>query len=724
MSPISTRMMFVHTAPATTGIARVVQTPASPAALATNHAVAAHPVVLQQATNVMTVNPAVLHWMDPIIFTRLSLPQPRSGFSLPTLISPVATPNDQTLLEEPQDATKKHYLPGYGIGTTGNGTQLMQWVSLEPIGNSYQLIVHLKENTAQSLSSGNVRIDAPTRCLLTGNLQQRAVTWDFGTATTENNTLKLTLPIADIGTRNSIYQAMTDPAAQAQLILRRSLTVGVPTPPQTGPAPVAGKPAGQPPAQLYRSTAVTIDTAISFTFSKDLDKNVFAQLDGVGGAPPAAWNIVRVNWNQRPYVYYQERNIPTNIYFLPDEFKIARDSNASHSPKLTVVTNGEDINSVTLTLSYVAQPVWSADRIAAAAAILQQQLSLTAPADLAVFDATDTALALTLPPQDPGASVASVQQPGVKIRIPYFIAGSVTLKLAQFQQIYDALFDNVSELLSGMVSVTVDQDVEAIPFTARASDFAGDIFETTTTFDPQANHVSCALRNAIESTIHVDQLGATLTRNGKNVPSTIQQISPSLPVDLVPSPNGKPANPAAGPAATPAPSPPSSLTATVQAAPDRSIDDATKVLFDFTGARVIADAKAIWQAIMQNQVVGPVTRQITIKLVAGLLAPPTAAGGTTGAAAAASSTPAANALLAVQVVFESGQTASFDGSQSADAAGFLNQTVNLAVPVAQYVLHEADTGTYRYRVVQISRGGQTKGDWIVDNTDVLFVSVG
>jgi hypothetical protein len=714
MSPVSTRMMFVHTAPATIGMARLAETPASPAAPAFNHAVAAHPVVLQQASNVMTVNPAVLRWMDPIIFTRFSLPQPRGAFSLPMLISPVATPNDQTLLEEPQDATKKHYLPGYGIATTGNGTQLVQWVSLEPIGKSYQLIVHLKENTAQSLSSGNVRIDAPTRYMLTANLQQQAVSWDFGTAATEDSTLKLTLPIADIGTRNSIYQAMTDPAAQARLILRRSLTVGIPTPPQTSPGSAAGKPAGQPPAQLYRSTAVTIDTAIPFTFSKDLDKNVFAQLDGVGGAPPVAWNIVRVNWNQRPYVYYQERNIPTNIYFLPDEFKIARDSNASHSPKLTVVTNGADIDSVTLTLSYVAQPVWSADRIAAASATLQQQLSLTAPPDLAVFDATDTTLALTLPPQDPGGSVASVQQPGVKIRIPYFIAGSVTLKLAQFQQIYDALFDNISELLSGMISVTVDQDVEAVPFTARASDFAGDIFETTTTFDPQANQVSCALRNAIESTIHVDRLGVTLTRNGKSAPSTVQQISPSLPVDLV----------AAGSAATPTTPPASSLTMTVQAAPDQSIDDATKVLFDFTGTRVIPDAKAIWQAIMQNQVVGPVTRQITIKLIADLLSPASAAGGTTGASATAPATPAANALLAVQVVFESGQTASFDGSQSADAVGFLNQKVNLAVPVAQYVLHEADTGSYRYRVVQISRAGQIRGDWITDNTDVLFVSVG
>jgi hypothetical protein len=89
----------------------------------------------------------------------------------------------------------------------------MQWVSLEPAGNAFQLVVHLSEKTDPALSSGHVRIDAPVRYLLTANLQGRAATWDFGASATDGNTLKLTLAIADLPTRNSIYQAMTDPAA-------------------------------------------------------------------------------------------------------------------------------------------------------------------------------------------------------------------------------------------------------------------------------------------------------------------------------------------------------------------------------------------------------------------------------------------------------------------------------------------------------------------------------
>jgi hypothetical protein len=76
------------------------------------------------------------------------------------------------------------------------------------------------------------------------------------------------------------------------------------------------------------------------------------------------------------------------------------------------------------------------------------------------------------------------------------------------------------------------------------------------------------------------------------------------------------------------------------------------------------------------------------------------------------------------VVFDGGQTATFDASLPPDAGGFLNQKVKLSVPVEKYVLHQADTGDYRYHVDLITRAGLTKGDWVTDNADVLFVSVG
>jgi hypothetical protein len=60
---------------------------------------------------------------------------------------------------------------------------------------------------------------------------------------------------------------------------------------------------------------------------------------------------------------------------------------------------------------------------------------------------------------------------------------------------------------------------------------------------------------------------------------------------------------------------------------------------------------------------------------------------------------------------------------SADAAGFLNQKISLAVPVEAYVLQEGGTDTYRYRVDLITRKGTKTGVWASDNRDVLFISL-
>ncbi len=685
MSSFASPLMLVHPA------AVVHVAPAAGAA----HPVVAHPMVVHQASNVMTANPNLIHWINPI-FNLWAMPRPRTQFALPQLISPVPVPTDQTLFEEPQDATKKHYLPGFAIATTGSGIQVMQWVSLEPTGNTFQLVVHLAPTTAPALATGHVRIDAPTRYMLMANLQGRAASWDFATAVADGNNLKLTLPIADLATRNSIYLAMTDPAAQAKLVVRRSISAGIPVQ-YVPPPPTPGHPATAPPAPTFRLTTLAVDTSVPFTFSKDLDQNVFAQLDGAGGKPPAPWNIARVNWNQRPYVYYQDRSQPSQIYFLPDSFKIARDPKPPHTPRLIVATNGTDPGSVTLTLSYIAQSVWGADRIAAAAIALQQQLSLPAVPNLALFEATDTTLALKVPPADASSSVTLAPQNGVTIDIAAGVAGSVTLTLGQFQQVYDALFDEVSELLTGQVTVKVDDDSEAIPFIARASDMAGDIFDITSTFDPQANRMTCVLRNAIESPIHVDQISAVVTKAGRALANTMEQVSPGPPEDVAPG---------------------ASLTITLQIAAGESIDNTTKAMFDFGGTHVTPNSKAIWQAIMNNQVVGPVARPVTVRLVASVIAPVAAA-----ATAPSTQTPSPDAILAVQVVFESGQTATFDASLTPDTGGFINQIVKLAVPIEKFVLHEADSASYRYHVDVVTHGGPKKGDWVTDNADVLFVSV-
>jgi hypothetical protein len=213
----------------------------------------AHPIAIQRSTNVAMINPAIIHLQNPPFggFGGGVQGLPRQIFTLPVLISPTASPTDQTLFEEPQDGTKKHYLPRYGIAATASGGSHVKWVSFEPSTNGFKLIVHLAEVTDASVVTGNLRQDDAARYLLTANVQGRIASWDFNSAEADGETLKLTLILPDFASRDSVYQAMTDPAAHATLIIRRSLALALPLPP--GPTPSAGVSASHDRARLGHS---------------------------------------------------------------------------------------------------------------------------------------------------------------------------------------------------------------------------------------------------------------------------------------------------------------------------------------------------------------------------------------------------------------------------------------------------------------------------------------
>src|SRR5207245_399359 len=110
-------------------------------------------------------------------------------------------------------------------------------------------------------------------------------------------------------------------------------------------------------------------------------------------------------------------------------------------------------------------------------------------------------------------------------------------------------------------------------------------------------------------------------------------------------------------------------------------------------------------------------------ILATVFAPASAAptgGAAAGTAPTASPIPA---ILAVQVVFENGSTANFDANLKADDGGFLNQTVELFVPVGDYVLQQNVGNSYRYHVDQITAAGtKLTGPCVTDSVDVLYLS--
>ncbi len=682
-------------------------------------ATVARPVVVSTAvahspTRSMA-NPALLYMRNPaFVGWQLGRPLPRSNFSLPTLIAPDATPKADTLFEDPADATKKHFLAKYAIATIGSGGAQSYNVSFVANTDGFVLTVGLADVTDPSLVSSALRIDpTTTRYLLTANLQGLAANWDFTATPSDGSNLTLSLTVTDPAARDSIYRAMTDPSAQAQLIVRRSFPVAAPTAAAEGTAQT-----------LYRESVTAIDAPIPFTFDPVLDKNIFSLLGSVGSGE-STWNVTQVPYahDNRSYPYYQDARQPSQVYYLPDTFQISRQQDAPHAPNITIAATGGDAGTMRFTLSFLAIPIWNPDRIANAAAWWQNELRASVLPGMHLFEASNTALQLTLPASD-GSGPALVAQSSAIVDIAGGISCSIALSLAQLQQVYAALFDEVSQLFSGVVTVTIGSDTESIHFSLRAGDFAGSVLAANSTFDAEQSEFDVVISNVVESPVHVDSLPAAIMKgpvdpvSGKptvKVQDLGQTLTPTPPVDLVPASattgtNGVtlkirmlPQNPGdlgnlLGEAV--------GLATHGGDAGQSAAGDCT-VVIDFGHTSVKADPSALWDAIMSNQVVGPVQRTVKVMAFASMFA-----------ADPAGATPPPKA---VQVVFDSGQTVDFDSSTQADASGLMTQTVALAVPIKAYVVGTGDTSYYRYHVDLVSATGTTQGQWTSSNADSFYV---
>ena len=673
--------------------------------------------MILRSSRVATVNPEILHFLRPDLLPPIPVDggSARGSFALPTLISPVPQPDDTTVFEAPADPGQRFFLPHYALAaTTGTGGRA-KWVALVTTDHGFALTVHLTDATNQAAVAGATRLDADTRYMITAQLSGRVVTWDLTVSTANDGAaLKLELALTDFASRDGLYAAMTDPGAHAALVIRRSVPLALPT---------------AADASLYHAAPVSIDTNIDFLFNRDLDASVFAAAGAAPAGAAKAWNVVTVNWHGRQHSYFQSRAQADQVFFLPDAFKVVRQDKPPHAPALSVTSAGDTADTIALTLSYLAQPVWDPQRIADAAAKLQPMLSLAAPPNFAVFEAADAKLVLTLPVSGQTSGTVLAEQPDAIIDIAAGIRGAITLDLAHFRQIFDALFDQVSPMLAGEVRIIVEGTAVAVPFIARANDFVGEVLHAESTIDAKHGALVTTLTNAIESPVRINGLDGSIAKGGTPIRSKIGAVLPTLPVTLSPAPAG---------GATP-----DTLSVTLTTAQGDivtdvlgsllggllggghvdagasaknaaggliadTLDSTCTPLFDFSKVEVLADPAAIWRAVMQNRQLGPVTRMVSLRTIAAMLK--------------AADPSKSDAVLAIQVVFESGQTATFDASLTPDAAGFVNATIKLSVPMEAYILGTADTGSYRYRIDRVTPGGMLAGPWISDNRDVLFVT--
>lgn len=400
------------------------------------------------------------------------------------------------------------------------------------------------------------------------------------------------------------------------------------------------------------------------------------------------------------HVYFQDRADKTQYYFLPDAFKIVRDPHPPHYPMMRIHVVGDSAAGLNGVMNYTAVPVIDAARCGTARAhfealaedgALIKWSPLPLPKDRPRFG-------LNLPGGD-GKGGPFVERPGVAVSLVTGFHDVYTAAMNQFQQLFDALFDPAADFFQGKVSVRPDDEGEIdIPFTARLTDFVGELFEQTRSIDPDTGDLTLTLSNAIEGTIHVEDLPVKVRRGDDEIPCMVV-TDPLLPIDLAPAADGKPAD-----------------TLAISLKPgDGPADNDLLVTCDLGSTQVLSEGKALLQAILDPSVPSNITRSVTIKVPLG----------TFGSAA----TPADKQVTAVQVVFEGGHDVTlYPPDAATPGQHFATATVQLTTPTLDFLLHKTNVGVnqYRYYVNLIYASGASsvaqKGQsWRTDSLDTLFI---
>jgi hypothetical protein len=234
------------------------------------------------------------------------------------------------------------------------------------------------------------------------------------------------------------------------------------------------------------------------------------------------------------------------------------------------------------------------------------------------------------------------------------ISDAITKPLTDFRRLFEALFEKTSPVFRGYVTVKLgDASKYEIDFSARIDDLVGPVFEQTATLQ-DASTVLVTIRNAIEGPIQL-LAPPTATIQAKDAPPVSCQVHappppPLFPLDL---------NAADKDARRPA-----DLLQMVVASSARLVEGQYQV-FVTTQHLVSSSGQQVLDAILDPEVESRFAKKVTVKIAAGAFTSNIA------------TTPGPR-LVAIEVSFERGSSASFEAPAANATETLLAQDVMIA----------------------------------------------
>ncbi|MBY5974190.1 hypothetical protein KUV28_17670 [Ferrimonas balearica] len=441
-----------------------------------------------------------------------------------------------------------------------------------------------------------------------------------------------------------------------------------------------------PPEKTFTLVDVSLPQAVApelFTFAADQHAYIYAALDQ---APPmqveGGLARHRVSFDGKVHAYFQDAVTPTTIYFLPDEFLMARHDGTFRPPLATVrvSTNDGETGDSEVTLDYVITPHTSLDRLSDAAEQIGEDTGI-APSEMEFQPYLTDALTYTL--SRPGSTGRVVEdRPTSPLMLQSPMVDTLVLPVADFQIAFDAMVGTTASAISGEIAFAIDGwGEEKRQVTLRFDHLAGAALDVEDAGqDLGDNAAMLRLTNAIESNLRLEDIAVLASRDG--MITTVQGLEVLTgqvlltPGEMEPIPVTFPDLPGTGPCS-----------------------------FEMLRSGVPEpDAEAIMNAILDRAAL-EYYREIQVRTVPSLFPDP-------------ADSPAGDAIFAIIVQFESGQAVVLE-------AGATEQSVRLDFSFADVVLgNRADDGTYRYSktIVRFDGSQETDGALIESSTRVLFVT--
>jgi hypothetical protein len=682
-------------------------------------------------TQLSAIRPDLVLWQGGR-FTRENAQHP---------ISPVPTPSDIVLYEDPRDAAKRYYLPRYRLREDGiryevavdlgaDGLWAVRF-GLQPYpAEEIAADARTADPLAHTLSAAITYQPDRTRIQrrLPADLQEDAKGYVC--------ILRLTLE-----ERDSLLRAFRSDVSQAQIEISRSITVSVPAPedaqdggvalprqavvmrpmdlrpnaamvaanpaltraarptvtvrarpsqvwlPRDGdvivadPAPV--QPA--PVAKLYQVASPSLNVSVPLRFDPQEHPYIFA----TGGDAPVR---AEFKWIPLPFPasdptahihsYYQDVSHPNRFFYLPDAFKLAR---VDFLPALTFrIDQGDDSDPASVDLTCVLHPYINGSRLMAAKEALKAEIPVASGVARAEVELQPLRAAAKLRLGLPKSGIIATQDIEADIDLANGFVLYQRIAFDDFQDVFAALNSPaVSTLLRGnvMVSTGLASD-DQIQVEIRFGEMAGEVFEYSEQTDPQTATVNASLRNATESALRIAGLQAWLERVGTRVAGRIEGLDPARPADLAPD---------------------ASLQLRIVPTAPLPGEGTIDAIFDTTRVETIPDAARILSVVLDRSIAQECLRPITVMTAADSLSPPEAPG---------------EAKRLIVVEFRGNRRVILDSSR-------LEAEVEVPVPLIDVLLRTDDEGKYEYKQTIIYKDNRQLVDpaWRKTTQGLLFVPI-